>query len=421
MTLPLTLYRGLTFGLSPFAPFLYRHRLAKGKELPGGAKERFARNLPARPEGTLVWMHGASIGESKLLLGLSNLLTAHDRKLHILFTSQTASSAGVIRASLPENAQHQMAPIDTPAAAERFVSHWQPDLCIFAEGEIWPNLVLASTKSGAKTALINARMTEKSLQGWRRFSKTATKLFSSFDLILAADKQTAAGLSDFTKIPVRATGNLKAALATRQRKSHVLAENDALTAFAQGGKIILGASTHAGEEELLLKAMDLLDSKARLILAPRHIDRTAKVEARVKASGKAYVLRSSGETVSPETDIIIADTFGEMDLWYGLADQVYLGGSAKPGIGGHSPLEPLSFGHGVITGPYADNFAEVHETLIANEWVHIAQTPEEVAACLKAMPVPEKASLDTYFETQKQPAEAVLTALQTLLAKREPS
>ena len=421
MTLPLTLYRGLTFGLSPFAPFLYRHRLAKGKELPGGARERFARNLPTRPEGTLVWMHGASIGESKLLLGLSNLLTAHDRELHILFTSQTASSAGVIRASLPENAQHQMAPIDTPAAAARFVSHWQPDLCIFAEGEIWPNLVLASTKSGAKTALINARMTEKSLQGWRRFSKTATKLFSSFDLILAADKQTAAGLSDFTKIPVRASGNLKAALATRQHTSHVLAEDDALKAFAQGDKIILGASTHAGEEELLLKAMELLDSPARLILAPRHIDRAAEIEARVKASGKAYALRSSGETVSSETQIIIADTFGEMDLWYGLADQVYLGGSAKPGIGGHSPLEPLSFGHGVITGPYADNFSEIHETLIANGWVRIAQTPEEVATCLKAIHAPETASLDTYFETQKQPDEEILTTLQALLAKRSPS
>ena len=141
----------------------------------------------------------------------------------------------------------------------------------------------------------------------------------------------------------------------------------------------------------------------------------------MKATGKPYLLRSSGKTVSPETEIIIADTFGEMDLWYGLADQVYLGGSAKPGIGGHSPLEPLSFGHGVITGPYADNFSEIHETLIANGWVHIAQTPEEVATCLKVMRSPEEASLDTYFETQKQPAEEILTALQALLAKRPPS
>jgi 3-deoxy-D-manno-octulosonic-acid transferase len=366
-------------------------------------------------------MHGASIGESKLLLGLADLLTMHDQNLHILLTSQTASSAGVIGANLPKNAIHQMAPVDTPATAARFISHWRPDLCIFAEGEIWPNLLLASKRSGSRIALINARMTETSLRGWHRFPKTARKLFSIFDLILAADQQTATGLSGFTKSPVRAIGNLKAALAARQRHQAPPPTNETLRAFAQSGLTILGASTHASEEALLLNALEYLDHTARLILAPRHIKRAVEIEALVRATGKPYTLRSSGKDVSPDTEIIIADTFGEMDLWYGLADHVYLGGSAKPGIGGHSPLEPLSFGHNVITGPYTDNFSETYKDLIANKWAHIVQTPEALAACLTATLAPEEGALDAYFEKQKQPATQTLTDLQTLLLKRATS
>ena len=163
MTLGLTLYRMFSRLVALFLGRILSRRVKKGKEDPARLHERRARKLPERPEGRLVWLHGASVGESLILLELGKRLQGEVPDVQLLFTSQTETSAKLVAENLPERAFHQMSPIDTVGGAERFIRHWQPTLGIFAEGEIWPNLLLRAKKKGVHLALVNARMTDKSL------------------------------------------------------------------------------------------------------------------------------------------------------------------------------------------------------------------------------------------------------------------
>jgi len=401
MTLALSFYRGLSRSLSPLVPMLYKHRLAKGKE---------ARKMAPRPAGQLVWMHGASIGESKLLLGLAEALAERRPNLSFLFTSHTASSAAIVAESLPPRATQQMAPIDTPA-----------DLCVFAEGEVWPNLLKASRDHGAKTALINARMTAKSLKGWHRMSKSAKRVFNHFDLILAADDLTAGGLAPLADQNVHTTGNVKTALAAKTSKSSTRAGSDDVPLFPTAELIILGASTHAGEEALLLDALAGLPATPRLILAPRHPARADDIEALIAQTGRPYVRRSRGQAITPETQILLADTFGEMDTWYKASSRVYLGGGHAQGIGGHSPLEPLSFGLPIITGPHTENFSDTYPELYKNNWARTASTHEDIITHLRDMPLPDAEELADYFKSCETALTQTLDALGHLLSMKAAS
>lgn len=416
MTASLALYRILTGGLSPLTPAVFQHRLSRGKEIAGRLNERQARHLPPRPDGTLIWLHGASIGESKLLLNLAAALREKRADVHLIFTSQTISSARIVAASLPARARQQMAPVDTPAAAKRFMAHWAPDLCVVSEGEIWPNLLRAAHRSGAGTALINARMTDKSLDGWQRFARTARSIFSQFDLILAADARTASGLTRIAGTDIVCTGNLKMS-ADRTTSLTSKPSRDAWQ-FTGNGQVLLGASTHEGEEALLIKALDALPPDTCLILAPRHPDRSADIEHLIKANGVPYTRRSQADGLIPGSRILLADTFGEMERWYTQADCVYLGGGHKPGIGGHSPLEPLRFGKPVITGPHTDSFTDIHAELAGTGWVHRAQTPEDVAEAANADQHADPATLAALFARGDQAMDQTVDALLTLIAHK---
>ena len=422
MTLALTAYKNLMRIFSPFVPLVFKRRTAKGKELPGHLHERQARNMATRPPGTLIWMHGASLGESKLLLGLADAMRKDpafhgSADLHLLFTSQTVSSTQIIADTLPANAQHQMLPIDTPAAAKRFIAHWRPDLCVFAEGEIWPNLLIAAKAHGSKLALVNARMTDKSLKGWQKASKTACKIFGNFDLILAADTRTKKALTVLSGQNITRTGNLKTALAAyppANLKPHT--PPHAITESQH--KTLLGASTHAGEEALLLDALKLLPETTHLIIAPRHPDRADQIETLIKHSGMSYTRRSHTQDTGRTEKILLADTFGEMPIWYSLADAVYLGGGHRPGIGGHSPLEPLAYNLPILTGPHTDNFKDTYTDLQTQHWTHIVKTAQDIAGVfpkLKPLPTTE---VDTFFSTGSQALTQTLDGLSALLAQK---
>jgi len=421
MSLMLTAYKTLMRITTPIVPLIFKHRSAKGKELPGRLHQRQARNMAIRPPGTLIWMHGASLGESKLLLGLADAMRKDpafhgSENLRLLFTSQTVSSSQSITGSLPANAQHQMLPIDSPAAAKRFIAHWKPDLCVFAEGEIWPNLLLAAKAHGSKLALINARMTDKSLKGWQKASKSARKVFGTFDLILAADTRTEKGLALLGGQNITRTGNLKAALAARQiANSKGDAPSPAINKSKH--KTLLGVSTHEGEEALLLNALAMLPETTRLIIAPRHIDRADQIETLIKQTGRSYTRRSHNKDTSLSAQILLADTFGEMPAWYRLANAVYLGGGHKPGIGGHSPLEPLAAKLPILTGPYTDNFQDIYTDLQVQNWTHIVKTAQDIADILpKLKPLPA-ADIDSFFDTGSQALTQTLDSLSALLAR----
>ena len=289
MTFHLRLYRIGMRATAIAAPLVFRWRKSKGKELEGRYNERLARALPQREDGALIWLHGASLGESKLLLGLADEL----RKLHpeivLLFTSQTASSASIVGANLPARATHQMLPLDTPAAAQRFIAHWQPRLSIFAEGEVWPNLLEAAKRGGSKTALINARMRKSSLERWNKAKQSAQHVFAQFDAIIAADANTASGLSRLLGRDVENSGNLKVALVKPATDRKTAQETDAWQAEHSVSSIVLGASTHEGEETFLLDALKELPETTRLIIAPRHLSRAHEIETLIQTAGYSYI------------------------------------------------------------------------------------------------------------------------------------
>ena len=416
------LYRTATATLSPLVGSLLRQRVRRGREAQGRLNERHAQDLPPRPAGQLAWLHGASVGESLMLVELGRALLARHPQLSLLMTSQTQTSAALLADRLPARTIHQMAPVDTPAIARRFVSHWQPGLVIMAEGEIWPNLLAEADRAGAALALVNARMTRKTLDGWARWPDTARQVFSRFDLLLAADPSTAEGLSGLAGRKVACPGNLKTALpppAAEPTQLETLRQD-----FVAGRTCLVAASTHPGEEELLLDALSGISPRPALILAPRHPERGDTLAELCRAAGYTTAQRSRGEPATGETDILLADTLGELGLWYALADLVYLGGGHGEGIGGHNPLEPVGLGRPVLTGPLVHNFETVMARLErdgALERVDAAALPRRLAEALSdGMAAPSRELLNALASEAQAPMLATLDALDALVRRPAP-
>ncbi|MEM9668600.1 MAG: glycosyltransferase N-terminal domain-containing protein [Pseudomonadota bacterium] len=410
MTVVLAFYRMATAGLSPLVPQLLNARAAMGKEISERRSERLARHLQPPPGGELIWLHGASVGETKLLVNLAKAIQKRRPEAFFLFTSQTRTSAELMEDLPLARALHQFAPIDTPSATKRFIAHWQPDLCIFAEGEIWPNLLRAAQVSEAKLALVNARMTPKSISNWTRWKRTARNLFSQFDVILAADRNTAHGLSEITGRNISPYGSLKCGAHNALQTDHSEKRQ-----FDWAGPILLGASTHAGEEEFLIDSLPLLPDDTRLILAPRHPERGDELTAFLAQRRLLFARWSKGDWPTRQTKVLLADTMGEMPTWFSMSDHIYLGGAHLSGIGGHNPLEPLSYGKQIMTGPHASNFADIIEDLQAIDAVDIVRTTDDVAASFAKPLMPNKNALEDYFSAGRQRLNDAAETLDKLL------
>ena len=412
MSSALFLYRVATSMLSPLLPVLLRRRARAGKEDIGRLNERLARNLPNRLPGTLVWLHGASVGESKLLLELGQRMRAERPDIMLLFSSQTLTSARILGPILPDHAFHVMAPLDTPGIAKRFIDHWQPAICIFGEGEIWPNLILAAERAGIPRALVNARMTEKSANGWQRFREAFQRLIGNFDAVLSADTETSRRLERLLGEPVQSSGNLKSAM--RPPEANEIELERIRQTFLNGRPCYLAASTHAGEEALFLNALEDYPDIA-MIIAPRHPERGDEIESLLREHGFSVARRSRGENPTSRDKVLLADTIGEMGLWYRLAEKVYLGGGHTPGIGGHNPLEPIRLGKPVVSGPDVFNFKSMMDSLSAQELIRLEKAPRSVGQALMQMKPPDPAAVEALVADADTPMQTTLEFLLPLL------
>jgi 3-deoxy-D-manno-octulosonic-acid transferase len=370
----LALYRGAWGIASAVAPLMLRARAGRGKEDMARIGERHGRASRARPSGTLVWVHGASVGESIAALPLVNaILEKEDR--HVLVTTGTVTSARLMGERLPPRAFHQYAPLDSPASVRRFLGHWRPDLAMFVESEFWPNLILETHARGVPMALINARISERSFRGWSRASAVAKRLLLAFDECLAQDEATGSRLKALGARSVMVSGSLKADAAP------LPVDADALELFkgAVGARpLFLAASTHPGEESQLLDvALQLRSTNALTVIVPRHPARGAEIEAEAVAKGLATQRRSTGALPDASTEVYVADTLGELGLFYRAAPFAFLGGSLIP-HGGQNPLEPARLGTAVLTGPHMHNFDETFRTLLTAQGEGLVGTSEEL-------------------------------------------
>lgn len=361
MTLLLSLYRAATTLFGPAATPYLRRRTVRGKEDAARLPERRGLSGRARPAGRLVWLHGASVGEGLALLPLVERLVG--RGLKVLVTTGTVSSARILGERLPAGALHQFVPLDVPSMVRRFLDHWRPELAILAESELWPNLMIETTRRSIPLVLVNARLSRRSFERWRRLPRFIGPLLGLVDLCLA---QSAADAERFLALGmprVEVAGNLKfdaspppADLASLERLGEAVGHRP----------LWLAASTHPDEEALLL------DVHARLaagrpdlltVIAPRHVDRGAAIAAAAAAHGIVAGRRSLADAVTAGTGLYVADTMGELGLLYRLAPVVFMGKSLAGEGGGQNPLEPAKLGCCILHGPAVANFAEIYALL----------------------------------------------------------
>ena len=354
-------YRAATAALSPFAPALLRWREGRGKEDGARLRERLGFAGEPRPEGSLAWLHGASVGEGLALLPLVDRLVA--RGIHVLLTTGTVSSSRVLSARLPAGATHQFLPVDAPRFVRRFFDHWRPDIALVAESELWPNLFHAAHERAIPLVLVNARLSPRSFGRWKRFPGAIAPLLRRVDLVLAQTRDDAVRLAQLGAPQVRVAGNLKYDVPPPPVDSSRLAE---LAAAVGARPTWLAASTHPAEDEIIVNAHVRLASGhpgLLTIIAPRHVGRGAEIAALAESRGARAALRSRGQRIGRETGIYVADTMGELGLFYRLAGVVFVGKSLGGAEGGQNPIEPAKLGAAVLHGPAVGNFTEVYDAL----------------------------------------------------------
>jgi 3-deoxy-D-manno-octulosonic-acid transferase len=360
--LPATLraYRGLTRWATPLATPFLKWRLKRGKEDPERLGER--RGVPSkpRPSGPLIWVHAASVGELLSVLSLLDRIRA--REISVLLTSGTVTAARIAENRLQPGAVHQFLPLDIPSFVQSFFDHWRPDLAIIAESEFWPNLIIEGRRRGTPFVLVNGRLSDRSFGRWRLAQKTAAAILSRIDLCIAQDDQIAERFERLGAPRVMTAGNLKFDVPPPPAEPLAMS---ALERTTRNRPVILAASTHAGEEAIVIEAhlrLRRVVPGLLTIIAPRHPERGGEIVELAEEMGAVPVMRSRGHVPDRGTEIYVADTIGELGLFYRLAPIVFMGGSLVK-HGGQNPIEPAKLDSAILHGPHVGNFAAIYGQL----------------------------------------------------------
>ncbi|MGA8614675.1 MAG: 3-deoxy-D-manno-octulosonic acid transferase [Xanthobacteraceae bacterium] len=381
--LPLALraYRFVSRAATPLMPWLLAERLDRGREHPTRLAERRGEASLPRPDGPLVWVHGASVGEMLAVAPLIERIKARD--ISVLVTTGTVTSAALADQRLPAGVLHQFVPLDAPKFVNRFLDHWHPDMALFVESDLWPNLILTSSERKIPLIVVNGRVSERSFGRWRLASGTIAALLDRFDLCLAQSPDNAQRFSRLGAHRVTSTGNLKLDVPAPPADVPTLNRFRALIGLRD---VVAAASTHPGEEAAVITAHRRLRAKIPTLLtviAPRHPARGESIAEIGKVAGLSIALRSRGELPKRDVDVYIADTVGELGLVYRIAPIVFMGGSLAT-HGGQNPIEAIRLGAAVLHGPCVWNFAEIYSTLDKAHGAELVLDEEALTAHLAA-------------------------------------
>ncbi len=376
----LATYRGLMRVATPMVPVMLALRARQKKEHPARRHERIGKPSIPRPNGFLLWIHAASIGESVSVLPLVERILQHRTGAQVLLTTHTVTAAAVMAKRLPRGAIHQFVPIDHPTMVKRFIEHWKPDAAFFVESELWPNLIVESKAAGIPMALVNARISERSFSRWKLAPASfRRRMFGAFDVIVAQDETIGGFFEELGAERVIVTGNLKFAAPPLSANPEAFS---ALEGLIRGRPRWLAASTHPGEEELIGEAHHLLKKhfpNLLTIVVPRHDNRGVQIAAMLRTNGLVTRLRSSGQTAGLDrADIYIGDTTGEMGLFFRLSPVVFMGGSLVE-HGGQNPLEPARLNSAILHGPHVQNFDMPYQVLDDSGAAQTVDSAQELA------------------------------------------
>lgn len=353
-------YRAITRMLSCALPWYLNKRVEKGKEDPERLQERYGKTDKPRPEGKLIWVHGASVGETLSLQSLIERMLQQFPDAHVLVTSGTVTSARLMAERLPERAFHQFIPLDHPDYVSAFLDHWKPDVVLWAESDLWPNMLMEMRNRNLPAALINGRMSKKSVAKWSKMSSFARNILSSFQMCLVQNEYEAEHFIQIGAQNVNPVGNLKYSaepLTCNEEQRELLME------ALEGRPHWFYASTHPGEEELALRMHQRLKKKFPTlvtIIAPRHPERRDEITELCIDADLKFTQRSKGEMPGESDDIHLVDTMGDMGLYFRVISLVCIGGSFIP-HGGHNPIEPGRLECQILYGPHMHNFVTICE------------------------------------------------------------
>ena len=421
----LGIYRMLGWGLTPLLALFLLRRARRGKEERARLGERFGRTRLARPPGKLVWVHAASVGETQSVLVLLEALLAKYPALTLLITTGTVTSAALVkRAALPRTI-HQYLPSDIPLATRRFLNHWRPDLVLWAESELWPLTLSEIHRRALPLLMVNARMSEATKRRWQRLPRFTRQMLAAVTLCFAMSEEDAARFRALGAAKLRYVGNLKYDAAPLGFDAAALAQ---LAEALAGRPSWVAASTHPGEEEYICEAHERLAAKHPdlvTLLIPRHAHRGREIAAHINARGLSVAQRSEGQPLTSATNIDLADTMGELGLFYRLSDIVFIGGSLVP-HGGHNPLEPARLNCALITGAHTRNFAAVMEALRAQQAIRIVQDATTLAREVSHLLDHDSARLEMaeralgVVEASQGATATILEALRPFLSQAQP-
>jgi len=355
-------YRAATFLATPAVPQFLKRRLRQGKEDADRLSERFGLYTLERPSGSVIWLHAASVGEANSSFILIKRLRSAFPQATLLLTTGTVTSAALVAARRPEGVIHQYCPVDSPIYVRRFLDHWKPDAALWIESELWPNLVSQTHARGIPMALVNARISQRSQRRWARAASIFRSLISYFEIVLCQSGEDVNAFRTLGVEDAASVGNLKfsAEPAAFDPDAHGRLQE----AFGNRPRWV-AASTHPGEEELVTRVHRQLKDRYEgllTIVVPRHPHRGEEVAAIVASMDVPHVRRSARSDLPPECEIYIADTLGELGLFYANAPIAYVGGGMAH-HGGHNPIEPAQLNCAILYGPDRSNFTEVANQL----------------------------------------------------------
>jgi 3-deoxy-D-manno-octulosonic-acid transferase len=354
-------YRLLGAGAYPFIGSYVRWRAANGKEDRERRRERYGVASVKRPDGPLIWAHAVSVGETAAVAPLLESLV--DDGLNVVLTTGTVTSAKLVSDRLGNKLIHQYVPLDLQPAISRFLNHWQPDLAIIAESEIWPMTILELGARRVPQVVVNGRLSDRSFQSWLKRLSLAEALMENLSHVVAQSDVDGERFLDLGARPVTISGNLKADSPPPPDKpvERAQLENEI------GNRPRWAAiSTHNGEEIIAANVHQALISRIPgllTILVPRHPDRAGDIRSMLQAKGLRVALRSADEAISPDIDVYLCDTIGEMGVFLRLVEVVFVGNSMT-GSGGQNPLEPAMLGTAIVSGRNVQNFRESYQKLL---------------------------------------------------------
>lgn len=366
------IYRLIVTFFLPFAAWrLWR-------EAPEDRQER----LGAKGTRAPIWLHGASNGELTAAKPLIDALLEDDPALTVMITCNSLTARAMVRGWDNPRIAAQLAPLDLRWVLKRFLRSVDPSLLIIIENELWPNRLAMMQARGGRVAVISARMSENSATKWARMPGVAAQIMGLIDMLCAQDAASQARFAALgvDKGAIGPTLNLKSRTTPG---TFDVAQRDAYARHLLRKDTVLAASTHPGEENLVLEAFQsalTYRPELRLILAPRHPKRGDSIAQMIAAKGLKYTRRSKGD--APTAQVYLADTLGEMPLWYELSSLCFVGGSLVPN-GGHTPYEPIAHGCAVLHGPHLENYTESYAALTsAGATMQVTNAPELTRAVL---------------------------------------